>query len=128
MRPILIYFREIHLDENNKFTLGFSDHEFVQEIEFLSKNKYCITSLNCKLKLKEYINEDEKTKQLSAKSRLLLKKSAAYLCDIDHLILRSTWYVKKIDKTYQFKLWPDNSYKYKFWDTVGKKIRDRQIY
>ena len=33
MRPI----RETHLDENNKFTLDFSDHEFVQEIEFLSK-------------------------------------------------------------------------------------------
>ena len=39
MRPILIYFRETHLDENNKFTLDFSDHEFVQEIEFLSKKK-----------------------------------------------------------------------------------------
>ena len=37
MRPILIYFRETHLDENNKLTLDFSDHEFVQEIEFLSK-------------------------------------------------------------------------------------------
>ena len=37
MRPILICFRETHLDENNKFTLHFSDHEFVQEIEFLSK-------------------------------------------------------------------------------------------
>ena len=52
MRPILIYFRETHLDENNKFTLDFSDGEFVQEIEFLSRNKYYITSLNCKLKLK----------------------------------------------------------------------------
>ena len=50
MRPILIYFRETHLDEKNKFTLDFSDQEFVQEIEFLSKNKYYITSLNCKLK------------------------------------------------------------------------------
>ena len=76
MRPTLIYFRERHLDENNKFTLDFSDQEFVQEIEFLSKNKYYITSLNCKLKLKEYIHEDEKIKKLSAKSRLLLKKGA----------------------------------------------------
>ena len=48
MRPILIYFREKCLDENNKFTLDFSDHEFVRKIEFLSKNKYYITSLNCK--------------------------------------------------------------------------------
>ena len=39
---------------------------------------------------------------------------------------------KKLDKTYQFKLWPDiihqYSYKYKFWYTVEKKIRDCQIY
>ena len=60
MRPIFIYFTETHLDENNKFNLDFSDHEFEQEIEFLSKNKYYIISLNCKLKLKEYIREDEK--------------------------------------------------------------------
>ena len=31
MRPILIYFRETHLDKNNKFTLDFSDRELVQE-------------------------------------------------------------------------------------------------
>ena len=126
MRPILIYFRETHLDENNKLTLDFSDHEFVQEIEFLSKNKYYITSLNCKLKLKIYINEDEKIKKLSAKSRLLLEKGAVHLCHIDYVTLRSTWYVKKFDKTYQFNFWPDiihqYSYKYKFWDTVEKKL------
>ena len=40
MRLVLIYFRETHLDENHKFTLDFSHHEFAQEIEFLSKNKY----------------------------------------------------------------------------------------
>ena len=126
MRPILIYFRETHLDENNKFTLDFSDHEFVQEIEFLSKNKYYITSLNCKLKLKENIHEDGKIKKLSAKSRFLFKKGVTYLCDIDYLTLWSTWYVKQVGKTYEFKLWPDSihqySYKYKFWDTVEKKI------
>ena len=60
MRPIFVYFTETHLDENNKFNLDFSDHEFEQEIELLSKNKYYIISLNCKLKLKEYIHEDEK--------------------------------------------------------------------
>ena len=72
MRPILIYSRETHLNENNRFTLDFSDHEFVEEIEFLSKNKYYITRLNYKFKLKEYIHKDEKIKKLSAKSRLLL--------------------------------------------------------
>ena len=67
MRPILIYLRETHLDENNRFTLDFPDHEFVQEIEFLSKNKYYINSLNCKLKLKEYIHGDERIKKTFCK-------------------------------------------------------------
>ena len=132
MRPILIYFRETHLDENNKFTLDFSDHEFVQEIEFLSKNKYYITSLNCKLKLKKYIYEDEKFKKLSAKSKVLLEKGAQYLCNIDYLMLTSEWYIKDSNDTYRFKLYPKiigkYSYKYKFWDTIEKTIRDGQIY
>ena len=126
MRPILIYFRETQLDKNNKFTLDFSDHEFVQDIEFLSKNKYYITNLNCKLKLKEYIHEDEKIKKLSEKSRLLLEKGAAYLCDIDYLMLKTEWYIKTSDHIYKFKQDPkiiDNySYKYKFWDTIEKKL------
>ena len=74
MRAILIYFTETHLGENNKFTLDFSDHEFVQEIEFLSKNKYYMTSLNCKLKLKEYIHEDKKIKNYLKKVDFYLKK------------------------------------------------------
>ena len=132
MRPVLIYFREMHLDENNKFTLDFSNHEFAQEVEFLSKNKYYITSLNCKLKLKEYIREDEKIKKLSAKSRLLLKKGVAYQCDTDYLMLTSDRYIKDTNHIYRFKLYPeiiDNySYQYKFWDTIEKTIRDGQIY
>ena len=87
MRPILICFRETHLDENHKFTLDFSYHEFVQETEFLLKNKCYITSSNCKMELKEYIHENKKIKKLSAKSRLLLEKGAAYQCDIDYLML-----------------------------------------
>ena len=74
-----LYFRETPLYENNKFTFDFSDKDF------LSKNKYYITSLNCKLKLKEYIHDkDEKIKKLSAKSRLLLEKGLAYQVDIDY--------------------------------------------
>ena len=37
MTPSLIDFRETHLDENNKFTSVFLDHEFVQETEFNQK-------------------------------------------------------------------------------------------
>ena len=58
MRPVLIYLREMHLDENNKFTLDFWDQEFVQEAEFLAKNKYYIATLNWKLKVEEYIHEN----------------------------------------------------------------------
>ena len=104
--------------------MGFSDHEFVQEIEFLSKNNCYITSLNCKLNLREYIHEDEKNNKLSAKRRLLLEKGTAYLCDIDYLMLISEWYIKDYNSIYNFKLYPeiiDNySYKYKFWDDNRK--------
>ena len=98
--------------------MDFSDEEFVQETEFLSKNKYSITILNCKLKSKEYFHhKDEKIKKLSEKSRL---------CDNDYLTLGSAWYVKESNHAYHFQLWPDiihqYSYKYKFWDTVEKKL------
>ena len=39
MRPDFIYFKELLLGENNKFTLDFSDEEFVQEVDFLSKKQ-----------------------------------------------------------------------------------------
>ena len=132
MKPALIYFREAHLGENNKFTFDFSDQEFVHEIEFLSENAYYISSLNCKLKLKVYIHEGKKIEKLSEKSRLLLDKGAAYLCDNDYLTLVSDWYIRSDNNIYKFKLDPkiiDNySYKYKFWDTKEKKIKDGQIY
>ena len=87
MRPVLIYFRETHLEEANKFTLDFSDQGHIQPIEFLSKESYHIAALNCKLKFKKYIHEDEKIKKLSEKSRYLLEKGPTYLCDIDYLTL-----------------------------------------
>ena len=94
MRPVLIYFREVHLNEENKFTLD-SDQEFVQKIEFLLKNTYYIATLNCKLKVENYIHETQKIKDLSTKSRLLLEKGPAVLCNIDYLTLKSSWYIKK---------------------------------
>ena len=74
----------------------------------------------------------KKIKELSEKSRLLLEKGAAYQNDVDYLLLKTYWYVKQMDYTYRFKLFPEiidqYSYKYKFLDTVGKKIIDCQIY
>ena len=55
--------------------MDFSDEEFVQETGFLSKHKYSITILNCKLKSKEYFyHKDEKIKKLSQKVGFFLNK------------------------------------------------------
>ena len=47
-------------------------------------------------------------------------------------MLKLEWYIKNSNHIYRFKLDPkiiDNySYKYKFWDTIEKTIRDGQIY
>ena len=91
MRLVLIYFREVHLNEENKFTSDFSDQEFVQKIDFLLKNTYYIATLNCELKVENYIHETQKIKDLSTKSRLLLGKGPAVLCDIGYLTLKLSW-------------------------------------
>ena len=94
-------------------------------MNFLNNLDYYITSLNCKLKVKELNHDkDEKLKNY-LKSRLLLEKGPAYQNDIDYLTLKSEWYVKASNHVYRFMLWPkiidQYSYKYKFWDTVEKK-------
>ena len=127
MKPDFIYFKELLLGENNKFTLDFPDGEFVQEVDFLSKNEYYITILNCKLKVKEYIHDKAgKIKKLSEKSRLLLEKGPSYQIDLYYLLLESLWYVKRTNHSYPFKLYPQiidqYSYKYKFWDTTEEKL------
>ena len=90
MRPGFINFKELALDDDNKFTLDFSDQEFVQEIDFLSNNDCYITSLDCKLKVKNHIHGDKKKKieELFEKSRLLLEKGAAYQNGITYLLLK----------------------------------------
>ena len=42
MNPDFIYFREIPLNDNKKFTLDFSDKGFVQKINFNKKKKIII--------------------------------------------------------------------------------------
>ena len=37
MRPCFVYFNEIKLDDNNRFTLDFSNEEFIQEVHFSPK-------------------------------------------------------------------------------------------
>ena len=101
MRPGFIYFKELALGDDNKFTLDFLDQEFAQEIDFLLNNDYYITSLDCKLKVKNHIHDDKKkNEELSEKSQLLLEKGAAYQ---NNLLLKTYWYVKQMDYTYCFK-------------------------
>ena len=89
MNPAFICCKESILNDDNKFVLDFSDEEFVQEVNFLNNLNYYITSLNCNLILKNIVNDPKDNKdrkklieELSQKSRLLLKKGAAYQNDI----------------------------------------------
>ena len=75
MNPALVYFKEVILNNNNKFTLDLSEKEFAQEVNLVNNLDYYITSLNFKLKVKEYIlDKDEKIKELSKKVDFYLKK------------------------------------------------------
>ena len=42
MRPVFIYFKEMLFNDNNKFVLDFSDHEFIQKVYFSKNIDYCI--------------------------------------------------------------------------------------
>ena len=57
MDPIFIYFSEIDLKDNNKFTLYFSDEQNIQELTFLKDRDYYVLILNCNLTVKEYIDD-----------------------------------------------------------------------
>ena len=46
MEPIYFYFKETPLDEDNKFTLDFSNTEFAYQINLSPKNCYYITTMN----------------------------------------------------------------------------------
>ena len=80
MRPGFIYFKEIVLGNDNKSTLDFSDQEFMQETDFLLNNDYYITSLDCKLKVKNHIHDDKKKKLKN-----YLKKVDFYLKKEQHI-------------------------------------------
>ena len=72
--------------------------------------------------------------ELSAKSRLLLQKGAAYQNDIEWLISATARYYNfsGFGVTYNFITYPKiidkYSYKYEFFDTKMKRITDCKIY
>ena len=110
MNPIFIYFKEIELDDNNKFTVDFSNTEIIYEMDFLTKNDDYITSLNSDLIVKEHNdNKSKLIKDLSEKSRLLLEKGPAYQNNINEIsyFVRATELKtvgKKLNLIYLMKL------------------------
>ena len=67
-----IYFKEIPVNDNNKFVLDFSDEEFVQNVYFDKNINHYIASLACNLILKEEIKKDKR------KLKNFLKKVGFY--------------------------------------------------
>ena len=135
MKPSFIYLKEIPFNDNNKFVLDFSDEEFVQKVYFDKNISYYIASLDCNLILKKEIKKDKKKiEELSQKSRLLLEKGAAYQNDIGWMTsaVANYYNFSGFGVTYNLILYPkiidEYSYKYKFYDTVKKNIRDCKIY
>ena len=70
MNPDFIYFKEIALDDNNKFVLDFSDEEFIQKIYFNKNFNYDLASLDYNLILKKCIKKDKKKRN----RRIISKK------------------------------------------------------
>ena len=133
MNPVLIYFREVPF-KDNKFVLDFSDEKHVKPIEFKRNVVYYIATLDCKLKLKESILESEDIKKLYAKSKILDDKGPDHFCDIDYIDLVTPVQFKQpfsSSDQYKFSRISKNienySYKYKFWDTKEKKIKNGKM-
>ena len=129
MKPVFIYFKEIPFNDNNKLVLDFSDQEIIQKVYFDKNIDYYIASLDCNLILKEGIKKDKKKiGEISQKSRLLLKKGADYQNDIEWMTsyIANYYNFSGFGVTCNFILYPkiidEYSYKYKFYDTVEKKL------
>ena len=82
MNPIFFYFKETPVDVNKRFTLDFSNTELIYQINFSTENDYYITTMNCNLVIANNFGDRVKDlKDLSEKSRLLLKNGPAYQFD-----------------------------------------------
>ena len=47
MDPVYIYFKEVFLDDKNRFTIDFLDEIVVHQLLFSPENDYYVTSMNC---------------------------------------------------------------------------------
>ena len=132
MKPVSIYFREVPFNDNNKFVLDFLDEEFAQRVYFSKKTDYYMASLDCNLILKEEIEKDriKLIEKLSEISRELIEKGTVCQVDIGYLTSSVSYIHDAPDiehLTYNWVIQPslfdDNCYKYKFFETVEKKLR-----
>ena len=91
MTPVFIYFKEAFLDDDNRFTLDFSDSINVYQILFSPKNDNYVTSMNCDLNLLRGFNVHEDIlddiKELSENSRVMLEKGPANQNEIHDVYL-----------------------------------------
>ena len=127
MKPSFIYFKEIPLNDNNKFELGFSDEEFLLKVYFDKNINYYIVILDGNLILTEEIKKDKKKyEEFSQKCWLLLEKGTTYQNDIGWMTLAVANYCNFLGfgVTDNLILYPkiigEYYYKYKFLDTVKK--------
>ena len=84
MEPVFIYFKEMPIEENKKFTLDFFQTDQICKVHFSH------FSMNCDLDLQEDIKNDgvlDEIKKLSEKSRLMVEKDPAYQNDIKKITL-----------------------------------------
>ena len=82
MEPIFFYFKETPLGVDNRFTLDFSNTELIYQINFSTEKEYYTTTMNGNLVIANNSRLLNDIKKLSAKSRLLLEKGAAYQSDL----------------------------------------------
>ena len=82
MEPIFSYFKETPLGVDNRFTLDFSNTELIYQINFSTEKEYYTTTMNGNLVIANNSRLLNDIKKLSAKSRLLLEKGAAYQSDL----------------------------------------------
>ena len=99
MEPIFSYFKETPLGVDNRFTLDFSNTELIYQINFSTEKEYYTTTMNGNLVMaNNYGRLLNDIKKLSAKSRLLLEKGAAYQSDLSLVEIIALSFQGKVGK------------------------------
>ena len=98
MEPIFFYFKETPLGVDNRFTLDFSNTELIYQINFSTEKEYYTTTMNGNLVIANNSRLLNDIKKLSAKSRLLLEKGAAYQSDLSLVEIIALSFQGKVGK------------------------------